>query len=841
MQDQDKTKSKKKKRKRKKKQRTESETESSVTDCDYSPLLDIGTPGVYDRTKRDKCLFDHLVPKNSDGTPNSTEANKATEERLKADEESPLKNKMIIEPSEIFPFETDENCYLNVMHFEAEDGIMELRLEEKGHDGFIRRDKKFDIVIKQWHPYSQKFKDVTTLGPCFCGDHKLGPREFYYKPSEHRDKWESKSERNEDMVREAKDLGLKEDVARNLIANLPDNFDFGDETKRRNVASFSTDENKKKKHSKCSKCNVNLNIQLTDDHEGAEDRQNFTKEVQEIYNNNTREPQVNLPKDVLNKLNQDNNKYTIRERLRKKLYEKQRDSGKDKGPEMQSYTNPKKPTIPPHMDPEEVKKIKRAERGMEKRVKENAHATMEKQRREIEYLEGKQRKRRQAEREKQKRDMEFEKQKQKTEMKKMFEKLDDDRQKYVELLKTPRANNTEVPVPTLTIDIDKYMELLKKTEKEDREKVAEYLPKEEQPCASSPPICTHKDRPQYHTCGHACNGHHHLPKDDELPDEETMKRMVALHKLHKKDHELAAQYAPHHIYSDCSKASGVRASQEAQEGTDDEPILPWCRTAKRLHEMHKEKEFLKKNPDLLNENRQTADYLINLHAGDEECAKKKKDQKVAEVMNCQCSDCKRPEPSNAEPKHPLHEPLSAMLHEAYSDRLLTSPPRVEINMTPNKNPARSPLPHERTMGPVTSLYHNPNAVNDDSKTQLILGVKVREDNSLYIQPIEKTPGLDIHDSNTWPKLADENVVDIKYHKDKLDQAKIEAERNNLRKCSKCNMREARPKSFKKCSKCKSEGVKNAKYYCTRGCQVADWGERHKMEHRNMNRIVELVD
>ncbi|KAL5013640.1 hypothetical protein ScPMuIL_007910 [Solemya velum] len=55
---------------------------------------------------------------------------------------------------------------------------------------------------------------------------------------------------------------------------------------------------------------------------------------------------------------------------------------------------------------------------------------------------------------------------------------------------------------------------------------------------------------------------------------------------------------------------------------------------------------------------------------------------------------------------------------------------------------------------------------------------------------------------------------------------------NLRSCANCGEQEPAPKTFKKCQKCKAESVANARYYCGRECQVVDWTEKHKSEHKN---------
>ncbi|WAR25533.1 hypothetical protein MAR_011237 [Mya arenaria] len=54
----------------------------------------------------------------------------------------------------------------------------------------------------------------------------------------------------------------------------------------------------------------------------------------------------------------------------------------------------------------------------------------------------------------------------------------------------------------------------------------------------------------------------------------------------------------------------------------------------------------------------------------------------------------------------------------------------------------------------------------------------------------------------------------------------------LRDCGHCNKKEPTRKAFKKCQMCKDEGVLEVRYYCCRECQVEDWKNRHKMEHRD---------
>jgi hypothetical protein len=53
----------------------------------------------------------------------------------------------------------------------------------------------------------------------------------------------------------------------------------------------------------------------------------------------------------------------------------------------------------------------------------------------------------------------------------------------------------------------------------------------------------------------------------------------------------------------------------------------------------------------------------------------------------------------------------------------------------------------------------------------------------------------------------------------------------FRICSGCLKPESVSREFKKCKKCKEVGMKNAKYYCSRECQVSDWSTRHRQEHQ----------
>ncbi|KAL4226078.1 hypothetical protein ACF0H5_014066 [Mactra antiquata] len=54
----------------------------------------------------------------------------------------------------------------------------------------------------------------------------------------------------------------------------------------------------------------------------------------------------------------------------------------------------------------------------------------------------------------------------------------------------------------------------------------------------------------------------------------------------------------------------------------------------------------------------------------------------------------------------------------------------------------------------------------------------------------------------------------------------------LRTCGHCQKIEPSRKTFKKCQKCKDEGVLDVRYYCSRECQLDDWKNKHKMEHKD---------
>ncbi|XP_006811617.1 uncharacterized protein LOC100377505 [Saccoglossus kowalevskii] len=55
--------------------------------------------------------------------------------------------------------------------------------------------------------------------------------------------------------------------------------------------------------------------------------------------------------------------------------------------------------------------------------------------------------------------------------------------------------------------------------------------------------------------------------------------------------------------------------------------------------------------------------------------------------------------------------------------------------------------------------------------------------------------------------------------------------SKLKKCSGCGTVEAYLKNYKKCQKCREQNVKQPRYYCSRICQVKDWTDRHKKEHK----------
>lgn len=56
----------------------------------------------------------------------------------------------------------------------------------------------------------------------------------------------------------------------------------------------------------------------------------------------------------------------------------------------------------------------------------------------------------------------------------------------------------------------------------------------------------------------------------------------------------------------------------------------------------------------------------------------------------------------------------------------------------------------------------------------------------------------------------------------------------LRVCASCQKTELQPYIFKKCQKCEDDNFSEKHYYCSKECQVEDWIEFHRDEHRKYN-------
>nr|XP_054752278.1 axoneme-associated protein mst101(2)-like isoform X1 [Lytechinus pictus] len=82
-------------------------------------------------------------------------------------------------------------------------------------------------------------------------------------------------------------------------------------------------------------------------------------------------------------------------------------------------------------------------------------------------------------------------------------------------------------------------------------------------------------------------------------------------------------------------------------------------------------------------------------------------------------------------------------------------------------------------------------------------------------------GLDDHQGEGSKETTGTNAIELS------DEV---TENHKLRQCALCGKKEDQPKTYKKCQQCRQEKIKQAKFYCSRDCQVQDWKRRHWKEH-----------
>ncbi|XP_070558574.1 triadin-like [Ptychodera flava] len=70
------------------------------------------------------------------------------------------------------------------------------------------------------------------------------------------------------------------------------------------------------------------------------------------------------------------------------------------------------------------------------------------------------------------------------------------------------------------------------------------------------------------------------------------------------------------------------------------------------------------------------------------------------------------------------------------------------------------------------------------------------------------------------------------------QGEIDKQNGKVKNCFGCGKVEPKPKAFKKCQRCRELNVKQPRYYCGKSCQVRDWTDRHKKEHKDWKKVEE---